>query len=211
MIDEGLSTVNSPEPAQRPYRSPLRERKAAETRERIVRAGVAIVERLPDWDWSAMTFQAVAEGAGVSKRTVFRHFATERDLHDAVMQRFQERAGVSYEDVDIDGVAAIARRVFEALSSFAVSSWSIESDDPTFTTMDRARGDALRGALAAAAPEWSPQQRALAAGVLDVLWSPPAYERLVVHWGATSADAIRAIEWAIGLVVQSVRSGQVPL
>ena len=55
-----------------------------------------------------MTFQAVAEGAGVSKRTVFRHFATERDLHDAVMQRFQERAGVSYEDVDIDGVAAVA-------------------------------------------------------------------------------------------------------
>jgi AcrR family transcriptional regulator len=203
--------VNSPEPAQRPYRSPLREQKTAETRERIVRAGVAIVERLPDWDWSAMTFQAVAECAGVSKRTVFRHFATERDLHDAVMQRFQERAGVSYEDVGIDGVAAVARRVFEALSFFAVSSWSIESDDPTFTTTDRARGDALRGALAAAAPDWSPQQRALAAGVLDVLWSPPAYERLVVHWGATSADAIRAIEWAIDLVVQSVRSGQVPL
>lgn len=195
---------------QRPYRSPVREQKAADTRERIVRAGVAIVEGLTDLDWSPMTFQAVAEGAGVSKRTVFRHFATERELHDAVMQRFQERAGVSYESVDLAGVATVARRVFEALSSFAVSSWAIEPNDPTFTAMDRARGDALRGAVATAAPNWPPQQQALVAGVLDVLWSPPSYERLVVHWGASSADAIMAIEWAIGLVVHSVQSGQPP-
>jgi AcrR family transcriptional regulator len=194
----------------RPYRSRVREQKTAETRERIVRAGVGIVERLPAMDWSAMTFQAVADGAGVSKRTVFRHFATERELHDAVMQRFQERAGVSYEHVDLRSVAGVARRVFEAMSSFAVASWGTEPDDPTFTAMDRARGDALNGAVAAAAPDWSPEERALAAGVLDVLWSPVSYERLVAHWGASSADAIKAIEWAIGLVVSRVESGESP-
>jgi len=205
-----VTSPDAPTRAPRPYRSRVREQKTAETRERIVRAGVAIVERLSDLDWSAMTFKAVADGAGVSKRTVFRHFATERELHDAVMQRFQERPGVSYGHVELNDVAAVARRVFEALSNFAVSSWSVETDDPTFTAMDRARGDALRGAVAAAAPNWSSEQRALAAGVLDVLWSPPAYERLVVHWGASSSDAIKAIEWAIGLVVQSVESGQPP-
>jgi AcrR family transcriptional regulator len=205
-----VTSPDAPTRAPRPYRSRVREQKTAETRERIVRAGVAIVERLSDLDWSAMTFQAVADGAGVSKRTVFRHFATERELHDAVMQRFQERAGVSYGHVELNDVAAVARRVFEALSNFAVSSWSVETDDPTFTAMDRARGDALRGAVAAAAPDWPSEQRALVAGVLDVLWSPPAYERLVVHWGASSSDAIKAIEWAIGLVVQSVESGQPP-
>ncbi|MGO9522441.1 TetR/AcrR family transcriptional regulator [Mycobacterium sp.] len=204
------ASPDAPTRTQRSYRSRVREQKTADTRERIVRAGVEIVEGLSDLDWSAMTFQAVAEGAGVSKRTVFRHFATERNLHDAVMQRFQERAGVSYEHVDLAGVAAVARRVFEALSSFAVSSWTIKPDDPTFTAMDRARGDALRGAVATAAPDWSSQQQALAAGVLDVLWSPPAYERLVMHWGASSLDAIKAIEWAIGLVVHSVESGQPP-
>ena len=206
-----VTSPDAPTRVPRPYRSRVRERKTAETRERIVRASVAIVECLPDLDWSAMTFHGVAEGAGVSKRTVFRHFATERELHDAVMQRFQERAGVSYEHVDLEGVAAVARRVFEALSSFAVSSWSVEPDDPTFTAMDRARGDALRGAVAAAAPDWSPEQRALAAGVLDVLWSPLAYERLVVHWGASSSNAIKASEWVIGLVVHGIESGQPPL
>lgn len=213
MMDEGLSTVTSPEAPprrQRPYRSRVREQKTAETRERIISAGVAIVEGLSDLDWSPMTFQAVAEGAGVSKRTVFRHFATERDLHDAVMQRFQERAGVSYDHVDLQDVAAVARRVFAALSSFAISSWTIEPGDPTFTAMDRARGDALRGAVSTAAPDWSLQQQTLVAGVLDVLWSPTAYERLVRHWGASPADAVKAIEWAIGLVVRSVESGKPP-
>lgn len=195
---------------QRPYRSRVRQQKTADTRERIVCAGVAIVEGLSDMDWSPMTFQAVAEGAGVSKRTVFRYFATERDLHDAVMQRFQERAGVSYDHVELSDVAAVARRVFEALSSFAVSSWTVEPDDPTFTAMDRARGDALRGALETAAPDWSSRQQALVAGVLDVLWSPASYERLVVHWGASPSSATEAIEWAIGLVVRSVESGEPP-
>lgn len=207
-LSEAPSDARRP---QRPYRSPVREQKAADTRERIVLAGVAIVEGLSDLDWSAMTFQAVAEGAGVSRRTVFRHFATERELHDAVMQRFQERAGVSYDQVGLNDVAAVARRVFEALSAFGVSSWTIEPDDPTFTAMDRARGEALRGAVATAAPDWSFQQQAQVAGVLDVLWSPTAYERLVVHWGASSSDAMQAIEWAIGLVVRSVESGRPPV
>jgi hypothetical protein len=126
------------------------------------------------------------------------------------MQRFQERAGVSYDHVELSDVAAVARRVFEALSSFAVSSWTVEPDDPTFTAMDRARGDALRGALETAAPDWSSRQQALVAGVLDVLWSPASYERLVVHWGASPANATEAIEWAIGLVVRSVESGEPP-
>jgi AcrR family transcriptional regulator len=210
VADSRADSLDTPSRTPRPYRSRVREQKAAQTRERIVRAGVVIVECLPAWDWSAMTFQAVAERAGVSKRTVFRHFTTERELHDAVMQRFQERAGVSYDHVDLDDVAAVARRVFEALSSFAVASWTVASEDPTFTAMDLARRDALRGAITSAAPHWTSQQQTLAAGVLDVLWSPPAYERLVAQWGASSSDAIKAIEWAIGLVTRSVKSGQPP-
>jgi AcrR family transcriptional regulator len=192
----------------RRYHSPVREQRAAQTRERIVSAGVALVEGLPNLDWSVMTFQAVADGAGVSKRSVFRHFANERDLHAAVMQRLQERAGVTYDDLDLDDVAVVARRVFEALSSLSVSSFVVEPEDPAFTSMDRARGNALRNAVTAAAPNWSPKHHALAAGMLDVLWSPASYERLVAHWGASSEDAIQAIQWVIGLVVHNLQNGQ---
>jgi hypothetical protein len=73
--------------------------------------------------------------------------------------------------------------------------------------MDRARGNALRNAVAAAAPSRSPKHQALAAGVLDVLWSPASYERLVAHWGASPEDAVTAIQWAIGLVVHNLQTG----
>ena len=201
--------VNTPDPQAREprrYHSPVREQRAAQTRERIVGAGVALVEGLPNLDWSAMTFQAVADGAGVSKRSVFRHFANERELHAAVMQRLQERAGVTYDNLDLDDIAAVTRRVFEALSSLSVSSFVAEPEDPAFTSMDRARGNALRNAVAAAAPNWSPKHQALAAGVLDVLWSPASYERLVAHWGASPDDAIEAIQWVIGLVVHNLQT-----
>ncbi len=201
--------ADTPEPHTREprrYHSPVREQRTAETRERIVRAGVALVEGLPNLDWSAMTFQAVADGAGVSKRSVFRHFANERELHAAVMQRLQERAGVTYDDLELDDIAVVTRRVFEALSSLSVSSFVAEPEDPAFTSMDRARGNALRNAVAAATPKWSPKHQALAAGVLDVLWSPASYERLVAHWGASPEDAIRAIQWVIGLVVHNLKT-----
>jgi len=202
-----MATTPDPQTREpRPYHSPVREQRAAQTRERIIRAGVALVQGLPNLDWSVMTFQAVADGASVSKRSVFRHFANERELHAAVMQRLQEQAGVTYDDLDLDDIAAVTRRVLEALSSLSVSSWVAEPEDPAFTSMDRARGNALRNAVAAAAPDWSPKHQALAAGVLDVLWNPASYARLVAHWGASSEDAIKAIQWAIGLVVHNLQA-----
>ena len=53
------------------------------------------------WHWNALTFRAVAERAGVGERTVYRHFPTERHLHDAVMARLEEEAGVTYEDLEL--------------------------------------------------------------------------------------------------------------
>src|SRR5204862_2508851 len=60
---------------RRKYDSPVRRRQAAETRERIIAAGVDILHGFPVWNWRALTVGAVAERAGVNERTVYRHFA----------------------------------------------------------------------------------------------------------------------------------------
>ena len=72
------------------------------------------------WNWRDLTFRAVAERAGVGERTVYRHFPTERHLHDAVMARLESEAGVSYEDVDLSTLAETTARVFAALQRFSV-------------------------------------------------------------------------------------------
>jgi AcrR family transcriptional regulator len=197
-------------PARRRYDSPLRRQRAAATRERIVSAGATLARSFTAWDWNELTFRAVAQSAGVSESSVYRHFANERELHDAVMQRLGEQAGVTYEGVTLDDVADVAGRVFAAMSGFAVSAWTQQVDDPTFTTIDRKRGQVLRDAVAAAAPRWSPQERDAAAGVLDVLWSPLSFERLMAAWRMSPERATEVMRWAIGLVVDSVRNAAAP-
>src|SRR5437016_896045 len=64
------------EPARK-YDSPLREQQAAETRHAILKAVLTLFERDDDFD---IAMPAVAKEAGVSLRTVYRHFPTKADL-----------------------------------------------------------------------------------------------------------------------------------
>jgi AcrR family transcriptional regulator len=193
---------------RRPYDSPVRRRQMAETRERILEAASALVHELPSWDWRALTFRAVAERAGVSERTVYRHFASERELRDAVMRRLEEEAGVAYEGIGLDDLADVTALVFSSLSSFAVA--PAATDDPTFAAEDRLRRDALHGAVAAATADWSEAERTRVAAVLDVVWNVASFERLVVQWGLDADEATSAITWTLRLVVDAIREGRPP-
>src|SRR5436190_7440526 len=157
---------------RRSYDSPVRRRQVAETRERIIGAASALVHGFPSWDWRALTYRAVAERAGVSERTVYRHFTTEQELRDAVMRRLEEEAGVSYEGLALDNLTDVTALVFSSLSSFAISPTVM--DDPTFAAEDRLRRDALRDAVVTEAAGWSEVEREMTAALLDVLRNPPS-------------------------------------
>ena len=77
---------------------------------------------LPIWNWAALTVRAVAQRAGVNQRTVYRYFATERELRDAVLERFRSEAGVDLEGLQLEDLKDIAARVFEYVSSFPIES-----------------------------------------------------------------------------------------
>jgi AcrR family transcriptional regulator len=200
--------VSAPAPARRQYDAPVRAQKAAATRERIVRAGSELVHGFASWDWHELTFRAVAERAGVGERTVYRHFPTERHLHDAVMQRLEEEAGITYEDVTLENLGAVTAKVFSSRGSFAVGESVAGPESPTFVVVDQRRRDALARAVAASAVSWSDDQRATAAAVLDMLWNLPSYERLVGVWNLTPEGATRAITWLIEQVVAAVERNE---
>ena len=197
------------EPAQRRrYDSTLRRERAARTRERIVDAGLRLAHECPVWDWRALTIRAAAERAGVSERTVYRHFPSEREFHDAVMQRLEQEAGVTLEGMRLADVAAATARVFVHVSSFPLVPRT--QLDPTLTATDQRRRAALAGAVAAPAAGWPEADRTMAAGMLDVLWSVMSYERLVMGWELPPAQATAAITWVIGLVEAAIREGRGP-
>ncbi|OHV47453.1 hypothetical protein BCD48_19070 [Pseudofrankia sp. BMG5.36] len=191
--------------ARRAYDSPVRRQRSADTRERIVSVGADLAHTFRTWDWRELTFRAVAEGAGVSESTVYRHFANERELHTAVMQRLQEQAGVTYQGIALDEVADTAGRAFATLSSFAASGYTTAVSDPTITSAGQTRRRALLDAVEAATPHWSPDERASTAAVLDVLWNPDSYQHLVEHWHMDHDQASNAIQGAIEVIVASIQ------
>lgn len=196
--------ATAPVTGRRRYDSPLRRQQAAETRERIVAAGSELVHTFPSWDWRDLTFRAVAETAGVGLRTVYRYFPSERLLRDAVMQRLEEEAGVTYEGVTLASVASVAASVFGSLQSFAVGHAVAGTEDPTFEAEDDRRRQALRTAVDEAAPGWSDAQKQATAAALDVLWAVGSYERLVALWNLDHAQATCVLSWLIALVSDAV-------
>ncbi len=193
----------------RPYDSPLRRQKTAETRERIVAAGSEIVHGLPTWDWRGLTFRAVGDRAGVSERTVHRYFSNERELREAILQHLVQESGVALDGLELSNFADVTARVLTYLSSFSVAPASEE--DPAFAALDRHRRDALLGAVVRSTRGWSDSERRMAAALLDILWNVPTYERLLTAWRLDADHAIRAITWLIGLVEEAIQKGRRPL
>jgi AcrR family transcriptional regulator len=192
---------------RRQYNSPLRRQQLAETRSRILAAGSALVHEFPTWDWRNLTFRAVAEQAGVSERTVYRHFATEQELHRAVMHRLEEEAGVNYEGLRLENLGKITERVFARLPSFAVPPSPIE---PPFAEEDRRRHDALLAAVSELAVDWTAGERDMAAGMLDVIWATQSYERLTTAWHLDPQRATGAVTWVLDLLVAAIRDDSRP-
>lgn len=162
------------------------------------------------WDWRDLTFRAVAERAGVGERTVYRHFPTERELHDAVMRRLEDEADVSYDDVDLTNLTDTTARFFASLQRFTIDESVRTPSDPVFVGADERRRQALQRAVASAAPDWTPGQVRRVAGLLDVLWNLPSYERLVGAWHLSAAEASDSLTWLIDKVVAAIQSDDAP-
>jgi AcrR family transcriptional regulator len=162
----------------------------------------------PIWNWAALTVRAVARRAGVNERTVYRHFATERELRDAVLARFRSEAGVDLADLQLEDLKEIATRIFAYVSSFPIESRT--STDATVAAENARQRAALLGAVRPVAKNWPVLERKIAAGMFDVLWSPVSYERLVAGWRLPPKDAIRGITWVMGLLEAAIRDGSRP-
>ncbi|OHV49004.1 TetR family transcriptional regulator [Pseudofrankia sp. BMG5.36] len=189
----------------------MRRERAARTRERILAAGSELVHEFTTWDWKGLTFRAVAERAGVGERTVYRYFATERELHDAVMRSLGEESGISYEGLSLDRMGPISARLFATLPSYAVARWGDETpSQPTLVEADVVRREAVIGAVAGPAADWTDEERRMAAAMLDVLWSVQSYQRLLAAWQLDGEQATRAITWAIGVLADAIREGRRP-
>lgn len=171
-------------------------------------AGSELVHSFDAWNWDQLTFRAVAEHAGVGERTVYRHFPTERQLHEAVMHRLHEEAGVDYASVTIDNLVEVTGRVLDSMGHYPTAPTSPQPADQVFEQVDLRRREAL--ARVVAHLDLPDRSRGEVAALLDVLWNLPAFERLVAGWQLEPERASAALAWLVELVLRAAEAGDAP-
>ena len=198
----------TPAKQTRRYDSPVRRERSAETRERIVEAGSALVHEFSSWDWRGVTVRAVATRAGVHERTVHRHFASERDLRAAVLQRLLEESGVVVEGLRLEDLPGHVQQLFDYLSSF--SSSSEREPDAVLLSLDERRKAAILATVSEAGAELSEADRRLVAAMIDVLWGLPTYRRLSTGWQLDATESARGVNWILRLIADAIRENRGP-
>ena len=179
-----MSTGEKTKTKKRSYNSPLREQQSAQTLEKIVAAGAALVHTLPDWDWKNLSAKAVGEKAGISERTVRRYFSSDAQLRDAVLKRLVEESGIDLGSLNLDEFSEVAIGLFRHLQSFQARTATVPQDS-AFASLDKLRRDGLVAATR-------------------------ARKRLTGPWGFDEERTARSLRWLYQLMAEAIRDGRKP-
>jgi len=182
----------------RPYRSQLRAQQAEETRTRILDAAVRVMAD----GFASVSIPAVAREAGVSVPTIYRHFATKRDLLAALYPHLVRRAGLNEltPPRSMDELRDGVRALFDHLESFddlaRAAMASPASDEarrinmPDRIAMTRQLADSI-------VPKPSEVDRNRIARLLVILISSSALRMWRDHLGASVDEAADDVDWVV--------------
>lgn len=193
--------------AGRTYNSPLRTEQAAETRDRIVDATVALLQ---DHDASAFGMQDVADRAGVALRTVYRAFPTKDDLIagvlDAITERFAASAGsapTTAEELEAS-VRGAVRAVFE-LEPLYRALFATAAGRELHRGSSGSRRAMVEVAFAEELAGLSPEQVGQFSGLVHLVTSSRGVLFLKDYAGLDVDGATGAVSWALGVLVSAIR------
>lgn len=191
---------------RRVYSSPVREARAAATRRKILEA---VVEVLAD-GVGELTVPAVAQRAGVSVGTVYRHFSDKSGLVEALPGYVAERIGLrpptpvsTWEELD-EVIRALYRRMAQAdelLVAALASSVARQASDRTVA----ARMVAFRQSFSAIAPDLAGESIERAAQLAFLLTSSQAVWRWRQQLDMDADQAADTVMWALRRMLGGTR------
>jgi AcrR family transcriptional regulator len=200
-------------PTTRSYASPLRERQARETRELIL---ATLTDLLDHRHADEVTTREIAQAAGVSERTVYRHFP---DRH-ALLRGLTARLGTQIEAdpptfslTGIDGLSAVVTSLMTMLERHhaAARAEALFNADPRrFSDDTRANSESLRAAIHASFPGLDARDVTKLVAVIRCLVSAQAWLRMREEFGVPGEESGPVVAWVLDLIVDEVRRGGRP-
>jgi AcrR family transcriptional regulator len=189
---------NARQTPKSPYRSELREAQAAMTRERIQRAAAELLEA---GGADGITYKRVAEGAGVTEMTVYRHFPNREDLLRGLWAHINARMSP---DIGLPDTAerlfAQHRPLFEGFDRIPaqiLASLTTAQGREMRASIDPERRAAFLAIAAQAAPSADPAAQRRLAALVQLLHSAYAWLSLREQWDMAGDEAADATRWAI--------------
>jgi AcrR family transcriptional regulator len=188
-----------------------RESKKDEARARILDAFIALMGE----SGADLSHDAVAERAGVARRTVYRYFPDRASLMDGALMRVRELAGprVAYPNSAEELLATLEPIYtgFDAIAPIAVMLRTTPQGRALRLAQNARRTQSYSRALADAVKELPPDDRKLATAMLQVLHTTPWLE-MRDHWGLDGRQIARAAGWAVRTLLRDLKErGGLPL
>jgi AcrR family transcriptional regulator len=189
---------------KRKYKSQLRAEQVEATRARIIDAAV---QAFAPWA-TEVPFDKVADRARVSERTVYRHFPTQRDLAQAVTAYVLEHSGWD-PNARAEDLGAMTARAFAYFGSLLENGEHTPSyASPDMQKLRGQRRQLMERTIGPLTKDTDPELGrgicAVFAGLTRVSFLLAMYEQ----WDLSGAEAGRAVEWAMNVLLTELRRGE---
>ena len=198
----------------RQYSSPLRERHAQQTRDLILDA---VTERLESHRIDEVTTREIAQSAGVSERTVYRHFPDRNALLAGLTSRLMRSLGgahpMAFPITTIDGLKDAAVRLMAGLEEFHVAARAealFNADPRRYSPDTRTNSGQFGVAVATLAPELDERELLRLTTVIRCLLSAQAWLRMREEFGVAGGESGPMVAWVIEAIVNEIRRGNPP-
>jgi AcrR family transcriptional regulator len=195
--------------AARSYRSPLRDEQARQTR-------VLILDTLVDLVASQGTadppVRDLAELAGVSERTVYRHFPDRAALLDGLADHVAESLGWALRNDGIETLDDLVETIPASFASFDENETRTRAlvllnlDPARVASLTRRNQESVRAAVAEELSHLDADEQAEAAAVLHLLASSRTWLRFRQQDGLAPGQAGRAAHRAARAVLADLRA-----
>jgi AcrR family transcriptional regulator len=178
-------------------RASLRDRLADKTREVIIDA---VIDQLGDTGVLEFSYFEIARRAGLSVRTVYRHFPEREALFDAVGVRINARVGFSEYPRTPEAMVRLTRDLYPAFDRNAPLIIAQQQTRLGAQVRGHARRDrhaAIQEVVAVCAPHLPAERRHQAAALLACLMSGDAWRRMRDDFGLSGEQSGAVAAWAI--------------
>lgn len=193
--------------SKRKYTSELRDAQAEATRTRILDALVEVLAEGVD----TLSVPAVAQRAGVSVGTVYRHFGDKSGMLEALIPHAQTRTGIDLDSTpesfgDIREAVGQVYRHFENTDDLLRAAFTSRIGREVRIKGSAERLQLLKDVFHELEPDLEPEELEHIAKLGLILTTSEAYQQWKDRLGLSPEEAADEVVWAIETLVKATRS-----